>query len=84
MKSHCDHHHLLYLAACPPLGLHTPRTTFDTLFHSLACIMSGEEEYLLVAPPGDGVSDLAFSPSPSNLLLVSSWDSVRPSIRKYI
>lgn len=37
--------------------------------------MSGEEEYRLVAPPGDGISDVKFSPSLSNLLLVSSWDS---------
>jgi cell cycle arrest protein BUB3 len=32
-------------------------------------------EYLLQAPPGDGISSLSFSPNQNELLLASSWDS---------
>lgn len=57
---------------CTKQAAHTSLSSFTPTSH----LMSGDEEYVLVAPPGDGVSDLTFSPSPSNLLLVSSWDSV--------
>jgi WD40 repeat protein len=33
------------------------------------------EQVTLNAPPGDGISSVAFSSGPDNLLLVSSWDS---------
>lgn len=33
------------------------------------------DEVLLAAPPGDGISSIAFSPFAADLLLLSSWDS---------
>jgi cell cycle arrest protein BUB3 len=36
--------------------------------------MEAGSERPLENPPQDGISSLAFSPSSSNLLLVSSWD----------
>ena len=36
--------------------------------------MSQGQEYELASPPSDGVSSMSFSPMPSNLLLVTSWD----------
>ena len=36
--------------------------------------MSQGQEYELASPPTDGVSSMSFSPMPSNLLLVTSWD----------
>ena len=33
------------------------------------------DEVILAAPPGDGVSQMVFSPSQTELLLVASWDA---------
>lgn len=63
-------------------GAHADRSILSTKPSQSPAVTMVEpgKQVALENPPQDGISALSFAPSSSNLLLVSSWDKVRPCV----